>query len=121
MNGELYQPWQEAIERNVAVPPAILRRCWPRLWNCPSLSLKADPLSTLREGSRRPHSWRLDQRTRQRSAGAFESARPAIDQELFKVTVRVKNLTFINSSQRIARDHALMRVFGFSAHPAGRR
>ena len=115
VNGELFQPWQEAIERNVAVPPCNLE------------ALVAAPLElpfSFVEGRSIEHI--CDKEAEDRIVGVLVRDQAAIRGNIevsatlplpgvFRVTVRIKNLTFINSSQQITRDHVLMRSL-LSAH-----
>jgi hypothetical protein len=118
VDGKVIVPWQEAIECEIAVPVSKLVRLseTPLEWKFPSLAKEETEL--LRD----PNGSTVGQivRRQERIHGVVEVKAAPAGERLFKVQVRVKNLTPFDGtdatdSTQNNRDAALMRSF-VSAH-----
>jgi hydrogenase maturation protease len=107
VEGRVYKPWQEAVERDVsatalelgeiAARPQVLKFSFPASRN----------LETLYESSGRVAGAII--RTQQAIEGAAELAVAQIGERLWKITARVLNLTGVEETRPNKRDEALMR------------
>jgi hypothetical protein len=114
VNGKLLATWQEAIEREVTVPVCNLDAltATPLEWNF------SFPAKEETEPSRDANGRLVGQIVREQEAvrGTVEITATRAAVGLFKVQVRVKNLTALeDGSGQISRDAALMRSL-VSAH-----
>ncbi len=113
LNGEVYQPWQEAVEEDIEVTEfnlaalAVQPMQWPfRL----SAKQEREPLC-----DERGSVVAMIQRDKSCLAGVIELAAKKITHALFRLTVRISNVSRIASFGPISRDQALARSL-VSAH-----
>lgn len=107
IDGQLYQSWQEAMERTVRIP--VLKPGDPvtRLSFSFPESHEIEPIK--REDGKIPG---LIIRTRSGLKGEIEATIDAIaDADLSKVTVRIRNATPFKDAEEQSRDTALLRSF----------
>jgi hypothetical protein len=106
VNHRVYQPWQEALEREVILPvynlEALGYRPMPEAFSFPA----EKTIEHLRDGSGRIVG--LIQRHRQYLCGAIEVMGEAVDNGLFKVSVRICNTTPFEMPEGAGREEALM-------------
>jgi hydrogenase maturation protease len=109
VGGQIYQTWQEAVEREVNLPgshPGQLVAESER-------QAFAFPSNKETEHLRGPDGETVGviTRSQQAIAGAIEVGAEQVGERLFKVTVRILNLTPLEDAQTRSRDEALMRSF----------
>jgi hydrogenase maturation protease len=107
VGGQIYQTWQEAVEREVSLPGLNLRDLVAeqkrRSFTFPSNR----EMEALREpGGQVPG---VIVRSQQQIEGAIEVAAERACDQLFKVTARILNLTPLDDAKHKSRDEALMR------------
>jgi hypothetical protein len=108
VGGRIYQTWQEAVEREVALHgfnPGELAAGAPRRQTFTFASTReTEPL-------REPggETVGLVVRSQQSVAGAIETTAELVGEGLFKVTVRIFNRTALADAKLKSRDEALMR------------
>ena len=106
VNGRVYQPWQEAIEREVILPARSLHETGRALANH-ALSFPAEKQTeSLRDGGRV-----LGAIARERSAlcGDIEATSEPVQPGVFKVKVRIRNTTPFAVTKASSRDAALLK------------
>ncbi|HET9529074.1 MAG TPA: hypothetical protein VFQ92_01890 [Blastocatellia bacterium] len=107
VDGQVFQTWQEAVERDVSVTGLSLSglAAEPQRvsFSFPS-SRNAEPLKD--EGGRVVG---VMVRTHQAIEGAVELSAERVDGQAIKVTARIVNLTPLDDAKEGARDEALMR------------
>jgi hypothetical protein len=110
VNGQLFQTWQEAAERDVHLPSINLSETVAQTerlaFNFPSSRV----LEPLRNESS-DHIVGLIVRSQQTVEGTIEVAAERIGEEAFKVTARILNMTSLEDAGQKSRDEALMRSF----------
>lgn len=109
VNGQLYQTWQEAIERDVCAPNVSLND----IVAGPSRLIFTFPANREREHLRDASGETVGAVLRKQEAieGAIEMAAERVINNLFKLSVRVINLTAMNDAESKSRDEALMKSF----------
>lgn len=107
VDGQLYQSWQEAVERNVYVARLKL----DQLTTEPLLTQFAFPASHETEPLNEAGGQRVGMVVRRQHAidGSTEILAARIGDELFKLTVRIHNVTPLDDVNLRNRDEALMR------------
>ena len=113
LNGETYQPWQEAAEEDIDVTEFNVSALasWPMQWPF-HLSAKQDREAILDECGALAGNI---QRDKSSIAGAIELAAENLAPGLFKLTSRIANTSRIEPPGHITRDAALARAL-VSAH-----
>jgi hypothetical protein len=113
VNGRVYQPWQEAVEREVIVPARNIEA----LGDTPLTEAFAFPagkqFESLRESDGRIAGILV--RERNALAGEVEVAAARQSDGVFKVRVRVRNTTPLEITKQTSRDEALLSAL-VSAH-----
>ncbi len=109
VGGRIYQTWQEATEREVSLPRLNLKRLAAE----GQRQAFAFPSKRLIEPLREPDGLAVGVLVRSQQAieGAIEVAAERASERLFKVTVRISNLTPLEDAGLKSRDEALMRSF----------
>jgi hypothetical protein len=106
VNGRVHQPWQEAIEREISLPvcnvEALRYRLTPDVIQFP----ESKEFEALRDRSGKIVG--LVVRNRKPLSGAVEVLAEEIQDELFKVTVRIRNTTPFEATRETSRDAALL-------------
>ena len=111
LNGNVYQPWQEAMEEDIAVTEfnlsavAALPMQWPfRL----SAATEREPM---RDGYGDEHGLiaGIIERRKAGMAGTIEFVAEPLEPSAFRLTVRIQNTSRMESTQLITRDAALSR------------
>jgi hydrogenase maturation protease len=107
VEGRVFQPWQEAVERDVSAPalelgeiaarPRVLKFSFPA----------SRELGPIRESSGRVAGAII--RKQQSIEGAVEVAAGQVGERLWKITARVLNLTPAKEAEPNSREEALMR------------
>ena len=115
VNGEIFQPWQEVIERNVPVPPCNLEALVAAPLELPFSFVESRSIEHIYDKEAEDRIVGVLVRDQAALSGNIEVSATLPFPGVFRVTVRIKNLTFINSSQQITRDQVLMRSL-LSAH-----
>jgi hydrogenase maturation protease len=113
VNGRVYQPWQEAVEREVIVPACnveVLARA--RLWE-PFAFSAGKELEYLRDVAGLVAG--VVVRERGALEGMIEVEAEQLGRELFKVSVRIRNRTPFAGAQQASREDALLSSL-VSAH-----
>jgi hypothetical protein len=114
VEGKVFTPWQEAIECDVAVPACNLDALTAAPLEWKFAFPAKEEIERLRDANRRLVG--LIARKQESIQGTVEIKAERATDGLFKVQVRVKNLTpFDDDSGQISRDPALMRSL-VSAH-----
>lgn len=107
--GQLYQTWQEAVEREVNLsglnPQQLVAGAQRQSFSFPA-NKELEPL--LEEGGQIVG---VIVRRQQAIEGVIEAAAERLGEELFKVTIRILNLTPLEDAKSKSRDEALMRSF----------
>ena len=106
VDGRIYQPWQEAVEREVALPA-----CRPNALTQESLSLNfMFPAAKNVEGLRDAEGCLAVVIIREQSAlhGVVEVKTLPMGAELFKINVQVRNLTRCADPEQHSREDALL-------------
>ena len=106
VNGRVYQPWQEAVEREVSLP----------VYNVEGLGYKlmpdafSFPAETQFEYLRESGGLIVGVIVRERKqlCGAVESMSERVDDGIFKVSVRIRNTTPFEATKDSTRDDALL-------------
>lgn len=114
IDGKVIVPWQEAIECEVALPVCKLEGLseTPLEWRFPFPA--KEETETLRDGRGRIVGWIV--RRQEALQGLVEVKAVPVGEGIFKVQVRVKNLTSMDENGlQMSRDQALMRSL-VSAH-----
>jgi hypothetical protein len=107
VDGQLYQSWQEAVERDIRIANVNLKQSLtePRLTTFAfPASRETEPLS---EAS--GQSVAMIVRRQQAIEGHLEITTARIDEQLFKLTVRILNVTPLDDANVRNRDEALLR------------
>ncbi len=107
VDGHLYQPWQEAVEREVSVPVQNLQVLTQAPFSLPFLFAA----STQQEYLRGADGAIAGAITREQSAlhGIVEVASEKVDSAFYKITVRIRNLTpFAARACSATREDALL-------------
>ncbi|HEX8144084.1 MAG TPA: hypothetical protein VF553_15900 [Pyrinomonadaceae bacterium] len=109
VGGQIYQTWQEAVEREVSLPGIKL----DELVAEERLEAFTFPSSREREPLREPGGQVVGVilRRQQLIEGTIEVAAEALGQQLYKVRVRIMNGTALEDAGVKSRDEALMRSF----------
>jgi hydrogenase maturation protease len=106
VNGRVYQPWQEAVEREVMVPvcnvEALGYQLVPDAFSFPAKK----QLEPLRDGSGRIVG--VIVRERKHLSGSIEIMGKKIGDGLFKIGVRICNTTPFEGAKDASRDDALL-------------
>lgn len=107
VDGQLFQTWQEAIERDVSAPAVSLND----LVAAPRRITFTFPSTREREHLRDASGKRVGVVIRKQEAieGALELAAERVINNLFKLSVRVINQTAMNDAESKSRDEALMK------------
>lgn len=104
--GQVYQTWQEAIERDVSAPGFALSELVSEPRELPFTFANTRALEPLREADGLVVGLLI--RQQQTIKGAIEVQAEALGERLFKLTTRILNLTGFEGMQ--SRDDALMRA-----------
>lgn len=113
VDGQLYQTWQEAVEREVKPFPLILNGESPSRLNFPFEFSGSENRELICD-----HTGRVVGKLRRRQEeieGALEIAVKPVENELFKITVRILNQSPLPPEELHSPDAVLMRTFA-SAH-----
>jgi hypothetical protein len=106
VNDRVYQPWQEALEREVTLPVCNLEslgyRVLPDIFNFPA----EKTFEYLGDGSDRIVA--VIVRERQPLCGAVEILGEKVAAEVFKVSIRIRNTTPFEMSKESSREDALL-------------
>ena len=111
VNGQLFQRWQEAIERDISMPAIGLRKPGEQSTRLTFSFPSNDTIEVLRTESSGEASGVLF-RKQQAIEGTIEVqiSQPGL-QNVLKVTVRIFNQTPLENADKRGRDDALMRSF----------
>lgn len=107
VGGQIYQTWQEAVEREVDSPGINLSKLAAEGRRQPFTFPPKQETEPLREPGGRIVGVLV--RRQQSVEGSIEVAAERAGEELFKVTVRISNLTPLEDAALKSRDEALMR------------
>jgi hypothetical protein len=113
VDGKVFQPWQEAVEEEIEVPEFNLSSLTAQTMQWPfrlSARLEREPIL---DGSGRTAG--SIQREKTRVAGKIAITGERVALGLFKLTIHISNVTRIEGTALISRDHALARAL-VSAH-----
>jgi hydrogenase maturation protease len=110
VNGQLFQTWQEATEREVSLPGLKLSETVTESQRSTFTFPPSLEIEPLRDASSGKIVGRIVRR-QQSIAGAIEVAAERVGEESFKITVRILNLTALEDAGQKSRDEALMRSF----------
>ena len=106
VGGRVYQPWQEAVEREVILPvynvEALAYRLVPDAFSLPA----EKQFEYLRDGNGQIVG--VIMRERKQLCGALEIMSERIADEVFKISVRVRNTTPFEMTKDSTRDDALL-------------
>jgi hypothetical protein len=109
----VHQPWQEAVEREVTVSLGPMKSSQSKRVEFPfsfASSRVMEPLAA--ENGSEPA---VIQRRQEAIAGLVQVEAVPLNSEVFKITVRVSNLTLMSESQCEDQEAVIMRTFA-SAH-----
>jgi hypothetical protein len=106
INGRVYRPWQEAIEREVSLPAYNLEALGYRLIPDAFTFPEEKQFEYLRDSSGLIVG--LIVRERKHLCGAIEIMSDRVEDELFKVSVRIRNTTPFETEKNSTRDDALL-------------
>ena len=113
VDGQTFYSWQEAVERELKIPATDLeslgRYSLQRPLHLPSSTDEEELRDTQNELKGRIV------RTQQSVAGLVEVRALQVAEQVFKITVSVRNITPLEDASSVTRDHALMRSL-VSAH-----
>jgi hypothetical protein len=109
LNGKLYQPWQEAVERTVSVPPLWLQHSQGRSVSHPFCFPATRALEPIRDEQGGVAAVLV--RRQDALGGQVEIEAAPWDAGGFKVTVRIVNETVIPRPSLEDQDAVLMRTF----------
>ena len=109
VDDRLYQTWQEAVERTVALAPQSIRAIAERSFELPFTF----PSSCTRESICDDAGEVVGMMTRRQEElqGRVEIGATSIDAEVFKLSVRVVNQTRVSDSELTSEDAVIMRTF----------
>ena len=107
VEGQLYQSWQEAVEREISVPAYSLDQLLAGAVLCPG-SFAAERTHESINNAAGEMAGVIARNSEYLEAMVEVSAQKAAD-GVFKITVRTTNTTSLDSSDEIARERALMR------------
>lgn len=108
VNGQLFQTWQEAVERDVQLPSSNLSETLAAAQRVPFNFTSSREVEILRDKTSEQIVGVINRR-QQAIEGAVEVAAERISDRLFKITVRILNLTPLEDAGQKSRDDALMR------------
>lgn len=135
VNGQLFQTWQEAVEREVVFPEIDLSRAASQLQQLTFSFLASEAIEELREASSGQLRGVMVRKQQEitgsievrisdcdlpnddvvESSAEIKNRRPEIPsaevERLLKMTVRILNLTPLENAEQRSRDDALMRSF----------
>jgi hypothetical protein len=122
VGGQIYQSWQEAVEREVSLPGLNLNDLALEGKRQPFAFPSKQEVEPLREPDGQTVG--VIVRRQQQIEGSIEIGAERAGEQLYKVTVRILNLTPIEDASLKSRDEALMRSFVsthtiFGAHGGG--
>jgi hypothetical protein len=106
VNNRVYQPWQEAIEREVIVPVCNVEALGYGLVPDAFLFPAEKQFEPLRDGSGQIVG--MIARERKPLSGAVEIMGERVGDELFKISVRIRNTTSFEMAEDASRDDALL-------------
>jgi hypothetical protein len=106
VNDRVYQPWQEAIEREVIVPVCNVEALGYRLVPDAFLFPAEKQFEPLRDGSGQIVGMIV--RERKPLSGAVEIMSERVGSGLFKISVRIRNTTSFEMAKDASRDEALL-------------
>jgi len=107
VGGQIYQTWQEAVEREVILPGINLKSLGAEGQRQTFTFPSKQEMEPLRETGGRAVGVLV--RRQQFIEGSIEVAAERAGEQLFKVTVRISNLTPLEDAKLKSRDEALMR------------
>jgi hydrogenase maturation protease len=119
IGGRLFQTWQEAVEREVDAEELALGELAARPQRLAFAFPPRRDLEPLRDAGGQIAG--VVVRQQQAIEGAIEVAAEGLADQLFKVTIRVLNLTEHEDAGRWSRDEALMRSFASTHVVVGAR
>jgi hypothetical protein len=106
IGGKLYQTWQEAVERTAEIPPLPLQE------NGPISTEFSFPASRALEPIRHEEQVvAVFLRWQEALLGTIETMTSRIDDQVFKVTIRIKNRTPVPAADLENPDAIMMRTF----------
>lgn len=108
IGGQIFQTWQEAVERDVSVQGLNLRELLAQPQTHSFTFASQREREPLRDSSGLIVGLMI--RSQQALEGALEISVESVGEKLFKITVRVLNLTPFEETETNARDEALMRA-----------
>jgi hypothetical protein len=106
VNGRVYQPWQEAVEREVILPPCNVEAMGYRLLPTAFNFFAEKQFEQLRDSDGRIVGVLV--REREPLCGAIEVLSERVGTELFKVSVRILNTTPFEAGKHCTREDALL-------------
>jgi hypothetical protein len=109
LDGELYQTWQEAIEREVPIPALTVGALLPGHLSFPFCFSGSSALEPLLNHKRKFGG--MMRRWQELVEGRIEIACESVDAEVFKITVRVLNQTAVGKRDLNDHEAILMRTF----------
>jgi hypothetical protein len=114
-NGKIFQPWQEAIERTLSAPACNLEALTAQPLELPFSFAASRSIESVWADEAEEKAIGVVVRDQAPISGSVEVSATSPLPSLFRVTVRIKNLTSTDGHQQVKRDDALMRSL-ISAH-----
>jgi hydrogenase maturation protease len=115
VNGRVYQPWQEALEREVAVPVCNLEALAQRPLIMPFAFPGEQQLEFLRESNENAEVAGVLVRDRNDLRGEVEVTAEQLQSGIFRVRIQIRNTTPLEVTDHTLRDDALLCAM-VSAH-----
>src|SRR6185295_12014308 len=106
--GHLFQTWQEAVEREISANGLEVSDLCMRPKRIPFTFCANSEAEPILDADRRTAGRMV--RRQEPIEGAFEVSAERLDGELFRMTVRIMNVTSMNDEDLKSRDEALMRA-----------
>jgi len=106
VDGRVYQQWQEAIEREISLPVCNVEALRYRLMPDAIRFSESREIEPLRESSGKVVG--VVVRNRKPLSGAVEVLTEEVQDDIFKVTVRIRNTTPFEATKETSRDAALL-------------
>ena len=109
VDGRLYQTWQEAVERTVALAPQSIKTFAERSFELPFTFPSSCTSEPICDDADRVVG--MMTRRQEELHGRVEIGATSIDAKVFKLSVRVVNQTRVSDSELASQDAVLMRTF----------
>jgi hydrogenase maturation protease len=109
VDGRLYQTWQEAVERTVAVAPQSIKTFAERSFELPFTFPSSFTSEPICDDANQVVG--MMTRRQEELHGRVEIGASSIDAKVFKLSVRVVNQSRVSDSELTSQDAVIMRTF----------